>query len=219
MPADLLRSFAQELSLSLDEKQLAQLTCYAQCVWEKKDFLNLTSVENLDEIFTRHLADGLVAAAKIAKFLAKKPITAFTLADVGSGAGYIGFTLAVALPQAKVTCIESLEKRCSFMNWAALKASLPNLRVQKARLGQEVHAQFDVVTERAMGQLPDILPICMQVVKPGGIFLAYQGQYPQTQNVSLPKETVLLGVERYTLPYLDNKQRHIVLFSKEPKND
>lgn len=214
MSAEILRSFAKTRSLPLDENQLSQLSLYAQCVWDKKDSLNLTSVENQEEIFARHLADGLVAAAKIAQLFANAPLKTITIADVGSGAGYIGFTLAVALPQAQITCIESLEKRCAFMNWAALKAGISNLRVQKARLGQDTLAQFDVVTERAMGQLSDILPVCMQVVKPGGFFIAYQGEHPQAQEVALPAQTVLIGVERYPLPCQDNKKRHLALFAK-----
>lgn len=217
MSIDLLRSFAQTLSLTLTERQVEQLSVYAQCVWEKKDFLNLTSVETKEEIFTRHLADGLVVAAKIKKLCTHQTEQPLTIADVGSGAGYIGFTLAVALPNAHITCVESLEKRCSFMNWALLKTGLANLRIQKARLGQEVHSQFDVVTERAMGQLPDILPICMAIVKPNGFFIAYQGESPQTQDVVLPSGTVLSGVERYQLPCSDNKKRHIVVFSRKGK--
>lgn len=217
MSIDLLRSFAQTLSLSLTEKQLEQLAAYARCVWEKKDFLNLTSVQTEEEIFTRHLADGLVVAAKITKLCPHQTEQPLAIADVGSGAGYIGFTLAIALPSTHITCVESLEKRCSFMNWALLKTGLPNLRVQKARLGQDVHTQFDIVTERAMGQLVDILPICLNVVKPGGFFIAYQGEHPQTQNASLPSGSVLLEAACYQLPCADNRKRHVVVFSKGEK--
>ena len=158
MSAEMLRPFAETLSLPLGERQLAQLSCYSQRIWDKKDSLNLTSVETQEEIFTRHLADGLVAAAKIKQLLTSIPSKEFTIADVGSGAGYIGFTLAIALPHAQITCVESLEKRCAFMNWAALKTNVSNLHVKKARLGQDPLPQFDIVTERAMGQLADILP-------------------------------------------------------------
>lgn len=214
MPANLLLPFAKQLSLPLNAQQLEHLATYAQCVWEKKDFLNLTSVKTLDEIFTRHLADGLVAASKIATIACTKKWSAPQIADVGSGAGYIGFTLAIALPNAQVTCVESLEKRCSFMNWAALKTGISNLSIRNARLGQTNSFQFDAVTERAMGQLPEIIDSCMQAVKPGGIFLAYQGEHPQTQDCKLMQDSFLQGEFAYSLPCTDNKKRHIVLFEK-----
>ena len=214
MPANILLPFAEQLSLRLDSKQLDQLIAYAQCVWEKKDFLNLTSVQTLEEIFTRHLADGLVAASKIATIACTKKWSAPQIADVGSGAGYIGFTLAIALPQAKVTCVESLEKRCSFMNWAALKTGISNLSVKNCRLGQGAPFRFDIVTERAMGQLPEIINICMDAIKPGGIFLAYQGEHPQTNDCTIPQDSFLQSEWEYHLPCADNKKRHIVLFEK-----
>lgn len=208
-----LRAFAAALNLPLTEAQQAQLAAYAQAVWQKKDLLNLTSVSSLEEIFTRHLADGLVASAKINQICLQKHWPAVTVADVGAGAGYIGFSIAAALPFAQVTLIESLEKRCRFMNWAALQSRIP-VRVQNARLGQGTHAQFHLVTERAMGQLPAILPMCMQAVAPDGVFIAFQGEHPQTQHCNLPADTVLLGVEEYSLPVQDNKKRHLVLFGK-----
>ena len=176
--------------------------------------LNLTSVESLEEIYTRHLADGIVVAAKIAAMCRVKQLEMPDVADVGAGAGYIGFVLAVLLPKAHVTAIESLEKRCAFMNWTVIQTDIKNLRIKKARLGQNTRTVFDFVTERAMGQLPDILAICMNVVKENGVFIAFQGEHPQTQNCKLPAQTVLLGVESYSLPCPDNKKRHLALFGK-----
>ena len=219
MSAEMLHSFAETLSLPLEEKQLSQLFCYSQCIWDKKDSLNLTSVDNQEEIFTRHLADGLIAAAKIKQLFTPFPSKELTIADVGSGAGYIGFTLAIALPHAQITCVESLEKRCAFMNWAIFKTNISNLRIKKARLGQDPLPQFDVVTERAMGQLVDILPICMQAVKPGGFFLAYQGEHPFPQNQPLPAQTILMNMESYQLPHYNNKKRHLALFAKGGVHD
>lgn len=214
MPAEKLCTFAASLGFAVSPQQLAQLSSYANCVWQKREMLNLTSVENLEEIYLRHLADGVVAAAKIAEICREKQIPSPEIADVGSGAGYISFVLAVLLPQARITAVESLEKRCAFMNWAALQSGIKNLHIKKMRLGQGRQKTFDFVTERAMGQLPDILKICMDVVKENGIFIAFQGENPQTQNCKLPAQTVLLGVEPYSLPCQDNKKRHLALFGK-----
>jgi 16S rRNA (guanine527-N7)-methyltransferase len=213
MHADL-QAFAAGLGLPVSPQQLTQLKTYAGCVWKKKEMLNLTSVADLNEMYVRHLADGIVAAAKIAAMCRVKQLTAPEVADVGAGAGYIGFVLAILLPHAHITAIESLEKRCAFMNWAVLQTGLKNLRIQKARLGQGTQKTFDFVTERAMGQLPDILEICMNVVKENGVFIAFQGEHPQTQDCKLPAQTVLLGVEPYSLPCPDNKKRHLALFGK-----
>ena len=150
LPKKLL-DFASALGIVLSPRQQAQLITYAQCVWQKKELLNLTAAQSLDEIYTRHLADGLTAAAYIRDFCAKHAMQKPQLADMGAGCGYIGFTLAVALPHAHVKLVESLERRCKFMNWATLQTGLTNVTVQNVRLGQATQFSFDAVTERAMG--------------------------------------------------------------------
>lgn len=202
----ILTNFAAQIGLPLTLAQAEQLTAFAQCVWEKKDFLNLTSAQSFEEILRRHLCDGLVAAAHLQTLCKEMP--APKLADAGAGCGYIGMTVAVALPHAHVTLIESLEKRCKFMNWAALTASISNVSVKNARLGQGTQFSFDALTERAMGQLPDIFDSCMGAVKPGGYFIAFQGAAPQTV-----KQAPLTQIP-YALP-CDNHPRYLVVFKKE----
>lgn len=210
-----LTDYAASLNLPLSEQQAETLVAYAKLVWAKKDFLNLTSAADLDEVLSRHICDGLAAAAKLNALAHAAQLEQPLIADAGAGAGYIGLTIAAALPQAQVTLIESIEKRCSFMNWAILNVGLKNAKVKNARLGQGTDFAFDFLTERAMGQLPDILQACLGAVKPGGVFIAFQGEHPQAQECEPERYgAVLAGVERYTLPTGDNKKRHFALFRK-----
>ncbi|WP_432634909.1 16S rRNA (guanine(527)-N(7))-methyltransferase RsmG [Candidatus Avelusimicrobium sp.] len=209
-----LTDFAQTLNLPLTQAQAEKMLAYANLVWGKKDFLNLTSAADLNEVITRHICDGLTAAAKINGLIHAKKVDSPQVADVGAGAGYIGITVALALPEIQVTLVESIEKRCSFMNWALMQLGIKNAKVKQARLGQGTSFQFDFVTERAMGQLPDILEICLGALKPGGVFIAFQGEHPQADMCHPEKyQGILLGVERYTLPD-DNKKRHLALFGR-----
>lgn len=210
-----LTDYAASLNLSLTQEQAQALVSYAKLVWAKKDFLNLTSAADLDEVLARHICDGLTAAAKVNALARAGELEKPLVADAGAGAGYIGLTLAVALPQAQVTLIESIEKRCSFMNWAVLNLGLKNVKVKNARLGQGTVFAFDFLTERAMGQLPDILQACLGALKPGGVFIAFQGEHPQARECDPAKYGAsFLGVEGYTLPGGDDKKRHLALFRK-----
>ena len=207
MPKSLLE-FAAQMELPLTPAQADRLVAYARCVWEKKDFLNLTSAQTFEEVLSRHICDGLVAAKQVEKL----GLAAAQLADVGAGCGYIGMSLAIALPQAKVTLVESLEKRCKFMNWAALQTGISNVTIKQARLGQGTNFAFDLVTERAMGTLPDIIGICLAAVKAGGIFMAFQGENPQMPE-TVPADGQFIEDQSYQLPR-DNKTRHLILFRK-----
>ena len=200
---------AAELGIHLTEEQQQQLLTYALVVWDKHGFLNLTGATGIDEIITRHLCDGLTAARALQEQLpAHAPLQ---LADVGAGCGYIGFVLAVVFEQAHVTLIDSLERRCNFMNWAALKAGITNCTVKNLRVTKQTELAFDAVTERAVGPLPDILPFCLQIVKPGGIFLAFQGAQPQ---IPTHPQAQHLYTGQYTLP-CDKRPRYLVVFKKE----
>ena len=205
--------FAASLGLELAPEQLDTLVRYADLVWEKKDFLNLTSVANKEEIFTRHICDGLAAAAFFHRAAQGKE--RFTVADMGAGAGYIGLACAAVLPRASVTLVESLEKRCSFLNWAVLKLALKNVRVLNRRLGQQKAGPFDFITERAMGQINDILPLLAPALAAGGVLAAYQSAPDEAQEDLLRR----LGLRRetpvsYWLPG-EEKQRYLAVFAAD----
>ena len=207
-------SFAREHGLFLTPQAANQLLAYAERVLAKKSQLNLTGASSLEEIVHRHLCDGLVAAAQIANLACKAGQQTFTVIDAGSGAGFIGLTLAAALPQARVTLVESLTKRCAFLNWVILQEKFTNVTVKNIRLGQQLLPQADYVTQRAMGQLPDILKICLEILKPGGVFLAYQGQFPQTNDVN---PAIYQAAWEQILPYQlvqDKTPKHLVLCRK-----
>ena len=98
------------------------------------------------------------------------------------------------------------------MNWAALQTGISNVTIKQARLGQGTNFAFDLVTERAMGTLPDIIGICLAAVKAGGIFMAFQGENPQMPE-TVPADGQFIEDQSYQLPR-DNKTRHLILFRK-----
>lgn len=203
--------FASTVGLSLTPHQADTLLRYAQLVWQKKDQLNLTSSADLTEVLLRHICDGLQGAALVQQLAGTR--AAFSVMDAGAGAGFIGITWAVALPQARVQLVESISKRCAFMNWAVLQLGLASVHVRNQRLGEKP-LQADFITERAMGQLTDILPLCAHAVALGGAFIAYQGEQPQPvaqaarYGVSLEQDVC------YRLPQ-DERIRHLLVFRKK----
>ena len=206
-----LSDFAAGLGLTLTPTQWQQLSAYTELIWQKKDQLNLTSVNDKNEIFTRHIADGFVVACVWKQFFDK--CENGTAADMGSGAGYIGITLAITCPQVQVTLVESLQKRSMFLNWVVLKLGLPNVVVKNMRLGQQAVGVFDLITERAMGPLEELLPLLAPCSKKDGVIAAYQSQPGQIE-VNLRK-TLSLKEEKqfvYQLPD-EEKVRYITVLT------
>ncbi|WP_428898168.1 16S rRNA (guanine527-N7)-methyltransferase [Parelusimicrobium proximum] len=203
-----------DLPFQLSDESTAKLECYADCVWQKKDSLNLTSVRDKEEIFIRHILDGLWGASYIRTACAEegRAVQSVTVADIGAGAGYIGMAIAAALPDTKVSLVESLEKRCAFMSWAALKAGITNIEVINARAGEGKTGKYDFVLERAMGKIEDILPVCLALRNEGGSFAAYQSAIPDISAGYLAKLGVkaVRGVS-YMLPN-EEKERFLAVF-------
>lgn len=167
--------FLQSLNLDITPAKLEALEAYAGLVWLKKNDLNLTSVESEQEIWDRHITDGLFAAALIKTLTGDKQ--SYALADYGAGSGYIGISAKIALGDAcDLTLVETLGKRCLFMEWCIMKLGLKGARTLNARAvcAGGKSGPFDFAVERAMGKINDILPICSADLKSGGFFAAFQ---------------------------------------------
>lgn len=99
-------------------------------------------------------------------------------ADVGTGAGFPGLVFKIARPNLRMTLIEPTEKRCRFLEEVIAQLKLSQVQVVNARAEEYAAAHresFDLVTARAVANLPVLAELCMPLVKTGGIFLAMKG--------------------------------------------
>ena len=118
-------------------------------------------------LWDRHILNCAVVTPRI-------PLGA-TVADVGSGAGLPGLVWAIARPDLKVTLIEPLLRRTTFLTEAIDELGLANVSVVRAR-ADEISDAFDVVTARAVADLGRLVSWCLPLVRPGGVLLALKGE-------------------------------------------
>ena len=99
-----------------------------------------------------------------------------TVADVGSGAGLPGLVLAIGRPDLRVTLVEPLLRRTTFLTEAVEQLALANVEVVRDRAeALHGHRSFDVVTSRAVAPLDRLARWCLPLVAPGGRMLAMKG--------------------------------------------
>ena len=98
-----------------------------------------------------------------------------TLVDIGSGAGLPGLALAMVLPDAAVTLLEPMERRCRFLEECVTDLGLANATVLRAR-AEDAAVTADVATARAVAPLPRLAELAVGVVRPGGMVLAMKGR-------------------------------------------
>jgi len=118
------------------------------------------------------------------------------LLDIGSGAGFPGLVLALALPELRVTLLEPRAKRVSFHKQAIRSLELGD-RVQTVmgRAGEALEGeQFSTVTLRAVTDIPGSLELAQPYLAPGGAVLLPRGAKDADQARSLS-----LSVEPYSL--------------------
>lgn len=162
----------QQIGVAISNGQRTQFERFYDALTEANRTVNLTRITALDDFLARHLLDSLTIAPLI-------PQNA-RLADIGSGAGFPSIPLAIARPDISVLAVESIGKKCKFIQEMQETLNLSNLSVSNARsedLSRQpnVRESFDVVTARAVATLPTLLELCLPLVKKGGLFLAMKG--------------------------------------------
>jgi 16S rRNA (guanine527-N7)-methyltransferase len=139
------------------------------------DILTSTAVEwgligprESDRMWDRHILNCAALSGLIGN--------GSSVADVGSGAGLPGIPLALLRPDLRITLIEPLLRRSTFLTETIEKLAIAD-RVQVVRARAEDHHQsYDVVVARAVAPLDRLIGWCNPLRASGGIILALKGQ-------------------------------------------
>ena len=100
------------------------------------------------------------------------------IADIGSGAGFPGLVLAIALPEARVTLIEKVREKCSFLRRASEELSLGNVEVVQGTVQRwtEGAGACDVVTSRKVGRLDTVVEWSAPLLAPTAAVALWPGR-------------------------------------------
>ena len=139
MFADLLRQRSAGV-VELSPGQVEALEAHYQLLLRWNRTLNLTSIKRMEDAVERHYCESLFLGTHL-------PQGCLRIADIGSGAGFPGFPVAVLRPDCFVTLIESHQRKGVFLREAS--RNLPNVRVL-ARRAEDVNEQFDWAISRAV---------------------------------------------------------------------
>jgi 16S rRNA (guanine527-N7)-methyltransferase len=165
-----------------------------------------TTVHARERAADLHLADSLVALEL------RAVRSAATIADLGAGAGFPGLALAVARPDATVTLIESSRRKASFIARLAASAQIANAEVV-AKRAEEGRGEHDVVTARAVAELPVVLEYAAPLLRRGGSAVVWQGRRDADQEQRAGMAAAELGLEldevRPVRPFPAAQHRHL----------
>lgn len=219
MDETIIREVLQEglPALGMGEDRIPQLIEFSRLLLEKNQVMNLTAITEPREVATLHLLDSLALAAH--EELAGKKII-----DVGTGAGFPGMPLAIALPGVDMTLLDSLNKRIDFLQEVCNALSLQDITCVHARAEEFAAAHresYDFAVSRAVAALPVLCELCLPLVKVGGAFLAMKSSHSQEETDQAAKAISLLGgklerVTDYSIPTADITHRLLTIRKVSP---
>jgi 16S rRNA (guanine527-N7)-methyltransferase len=171
-----------------------------------------TSVHDRREVENVHIADSLVGLEVPAVGEAAR------IADLGSGAGLPGLVLAIARPAAEVVLVESVGKKCAWLERTVTTMGLENVRVVCARAEELEEAPFDVVTARALASLSVLCEYAAPLLREGGSLVAWKGAVDAREDADGLHAANVLGLEREEVravePYPGSQRRTLHVFRK-----
>ena len=150
----------------LSSEITVKLERFASLLHEWNQIHNLTGAKSIDAIYV-NIVDSLYPLTFI-----KRPNT---LLDVGTGAGFPGLVLAIALPDTKVVLAEPLKKRVSFLKYASIDLGLSNVKVEAKRVESVEHDAFDLISSRAVTNTKLLLDLTSKVSDEHTEYLFYKG--------------------------------------------
>ncbi len=194
---DLLVEGLHRMSLNLSDQMLDQLMVYLNLIEKWNRVYNLTAIRERDEMIKLHFLDSL----SILNHVEMEHVL-----DVGSGAGFPGIVLAITKPELKVTVMDSVNKKTTFMQQVKSELSLTNLNVVNARVEDyQPTILFDGVITRAFSSIQNMLLMTQHTLQKNGAWLAMKSKdvkeeleaLDQNQYRLIPLEVPFINAERY----------------------
>jgi 16S rRNA (guanine527-N7)-methyltransferase len=175
--------------LGLDQAAVDRLARFGDLLHEAKT--NVTAIREPESIERFHFLDSLALLG------IEEAVSATSLVDLGAGAGLPALVLAVALPDTMVTAVESVHKKCHFMEKVAAELGLTNVNVVCARAEDFGHSSaresFEVATARALASLAVVLEYALPLVRVGGLVVAMKGAMSDQERTAGENAAGILG--------------------------
>lgn len=211
---ELLKTSAEKMGIELSQNQLEKFDLYKKLLLEWNEKMNLTAITDDEGIAIKHFADSISVLPLIENKNA-------SLIDVGTGAGFPGIPLKIANDGFKVTLLDSLNKRITFLEEVKKELGITNLecihsRAEDGGRNADLREKFDYCVSRAVARLSVLSEYCMPFVAVGGYFISLKGPDATEELTEAQKAISVLGgkvekVVEITIPESDLKHCAVVI--------
>lgn len=189
-----MKQAADHYGTVLSEQQLHAFHIYFKLLVDWNEKMNLTAITEPQEVAVKHMIDSLSC------YNERYFSAGCTVADVGTGAGFPGIPLKIFRPDVKLTLLDSLKKRLTFLETVVHELKLSDVTIVHTR-AEEAGRQslyrnnFNVVVSRAVARLNVLCEFCLPLVKVGGCFIAMKGAQYENEVREARRAVEVLGGE------------------------
>ena len=209
----------EKINITLTENQILKLAKFYELlvIWNEK--INLTTILKEEDVYLKHFYDSLTLIKVID--LNKE----LTLLDVGTGAGFPGIVLKIVFPNLKITLLDSMNKRISYLNEIIKELDLKDIDTVCSRAEDYAlknREKYDIVVCRAVAHLEILVEITLPLVKVNGYFIAMKSNANEEIALARKKIIVLdskiIEILSFKLPF-ENSIRTLIKIQKFKKTD
>ncbi len=189
---------------SLNDLQLEQFDKYFEFMVSENEKYNLTAIIEKNDVYIKHFLDSMLIKNSGIDIFSKSII------DIGTGAGFPSIPIKILEPSVKVTGLDSLNKRITFLNQLVALLGLDQCHFIHGRaedFGQDKKYRefYDIAVSRAVAELRLLLELVMPFVKVNGYFIAYKSIKTKTelddaQNALKCMKSKLVDTKKILLP-------------------
>lgn len=215
-----MKELFSDYNIEVNSEQIEKFDNYYRLLieWNKK--INLTAIINYEDVIKKHFLDSIL----LLKVYSKDLFTSKNIIDVGTGAGFPGLPLAIMLPDAKFTLVDSLNKRIEFLKEVIDILKINNItlihsRAEELGIDPDYREKYDMCVSRAVAALPLLLEYCSPFIKREGVLYLYKSLKVEEEiessknslsilNCSINKKILLAEEEDYQRCILEIKKEN-----------
>ncbi len=210
---DMLGEAARVLQAPLTERALHLFTIYCEelSFWNGK--MNLVGTDSPRDIVIRHFIDSLTPVPFIDNPEGR-------LLDIGSGGGFPGIPLKIAIPSLRLALLESSRKKASFLKHMIRRLQFSQARVIHARTEAAMQDTslgnaFETVVSRAAFKLPELLETGHHFLAPQGLLIAMKGpNFRKESDMADIPDLVFRACHSITVPF-SQRHRNILIYQRD----
>ncbi|MCD8553887.1 16S rRNA (guanine(527)-N(7))-methyltransferase RsmG [Seleniivibrio sp.] len=137
--------------------------------------LNVTAIKDKEDFYRKHVLDSFLL------FTERKNILKSPVCDIGTGGGFPGIILAIMYPHIKFTLVDSIAKKCKFVEDAAKELGLDNVEVITSRAENIKNRKFATILSRGVAKTAELLKFTENLADKRSVWVLYKGENAEAE--------------------------------------